>query len=260
MDDMAETAMDTRDVAEIQAIGMGAPPIGRAGMKVDTGITRRVFGFSAVIIAAVLVGTVIPGIVTYAAGVFYLEDLKRQLPNSIREEIAADHTRAQELKRKLEMFDESIVNAKPEELSKLTEGRAALQIVFRPRSNVKLLPFYLNPIMLLWSWAYICICTIAFIGMRASGEQWGGLRPRGVIVGGASIYLFYQWPLWIRNFLLGEEGRTVYSFANFDISPAGFFVQEGQRFCSLARLPQCSQFGCGSGARKHRNRRRFHLK
>jgi len=40
------------------------------------------------------------------------------------------------------------------------------------------------------------------------------------------IYGVYEWTVWMRNFVLTNEKRLVYSFANWDICPSGFVMQE----------------------------------
>ncbi len=41
-----------------------------------------------------------------------------------------------------------------------------------------------------------------------------------------AIYPIYQGPVWLRNFVLSNEQRRVYSFANWDICHASFWMQE----------------------------------
>jgi hypothetical protein len=72
--------------------------------------------------------------------------------------------------------------------------------------------------MLLW---------IAII-MRPSRNPtlWAVVLSRRTILLGVVTYVFYEWPLWLRNLVLSDEGRVVYAYPSIDINPASFVMQE----------------------------------
>lgn len=211
-----------------------------SGYRETKNFLRQVVSFGVVVMVAMLLGTIIPGLIARADGVFYLKELKVRLPQQAREEVVRVDDRRDTVERKIAELDEQLETAPPNDVDGLLRAREAWIGAREAAYNgVRLRPFYLSPIMLLWPWIYICICAATLVGMKATGEKWGGLRAKEVLAGGLGIYVFYEWPVWLRNFVLSDERRIVYSFANYDISPAGFFAQEWQTLvfsCVLAAM------------------------
>jgi hypothetical protein len=79
--------------------------------------------------------------------------------------------------------------------------------------------------MLLWPGIYT---SLGILVILCSPNDWNWNRPRvqHALSLGAIIYVFYEWPLWVRNFILGNHGRMVYAYPNYDIDPASFWCQE----------------------------------
>jgi hypothetical protein len=91
---------------------------------------------------------------------------------------------------------------------------------------INLVPFYLNPQMLLWLGIYSVYMILIYLLVKQDKHV------RKIKFGfkhlwlSLLVYVFYEWPLWVRNFILNTKGRTVYAYPNFDIDKVSFFYQE----------------------------------
>jgi hypothetical protein len=79
----------------------------------------------------------------------------------------------------------------------------------------------MNPQLLLWPAIYTCLCWLIFL-LAPSRVPISGRS----VLGGALVYVFYNWPLWVRNFIVTAQGRTVYGYPNVDVHWPSFIVQE----------------------------------
>jgi len=169
---------------------------------------------------------VLPGVVAWHEHVFFRDDLVRKLTPSQaapllasqREQAARDATL-----RKVSALIDRVLDgsAKEPDLGDLVSLRSDL--AHAPAiSQVTVYPFLANPQLLLWPCIYSCLGIIVMI---TNGGAYLAGRRKQLLLGGL-VYAFYEWPLWVRNFFTGNEGRAVLAYPNFDVGPESFFAQE----------------------------------
>jgi len=196
------------------------------------------------ILLSILITTIIPGLISSAGGTFYLHDIKTKISQSQIDKINIYEQQVSALDGRIKHIDTVLnsilsankltANASVEELLKLKEKyQNEKQGLKQP---IGLIPYYLNPQMLLWLGIYAAFFLLIYlllkeehVKLRFSKRLWGL---------SFIIYIFYEWPLWVRNFVLSGKGRTVYAYPNFDIDKYSFFYQEFiiYSFCLLATI------------------------
>ncbi|WP_448698158.1 hypothetical protein ACFGVR_15160 [Mucilaginibacter sp. AW1-3] len=182
-----------------------------------------------VVVIALLFGLIIPGIVAAGGGVFYESTLIGHMPVKAQRSFRAGQATEALLKAKLNEIDSALKKStSPGMLSTLVKDESAIRSELKTsHTAVVPAPFYLNPIMLVWvaqytslGWLLLILIPIKnrIIQYRKDVLQF--------VVFVVLIYAVYEWTVWMRNFVLGDENRFVYSFANYDICAASFVMQE----------------------------------
>jgi hypothetical protein len=189
----------------------------------------RIRSFIYVQLIAVCAGIFFPVTSSYLSETLYEKDVRTKLPPDADRDLAVFEqvTRSYaEAIRTIEtrIFDATTKNDKDDVRTlillhqHLKEQETALKPPYR------IVGYYLDDIMPLWPGFYSCMGIIAFV-----------LNPQAVNRNLFSkqfwtllllVTLFYRWPTWARNTPLGRVGRTNYTFANIDVSAAGFLTQE----------------------------------
>jgi nitrogen fixation-related uncharacterized protein len=190
----------------------------------------------AITLIAVAVTIFLPGAIAWKDGVFNDKDVRARLSQK------ADHF--QEAVQSLKTYEnekgrlEQSINALQTELDSINDKAQQQDFDFyfhlleeRHRELTSLqapiftLGFFLSQQMLLWPAIYASLGCLLFASpgwkRQVDLRFW-----RNLVALGLFIYFFYEWPLWTRNFLLGQRGRTVFAYTNFDIDPLSFFTQE----------------------------------
>jgi hypothetical protein len=79
------------------------------------------------------------------------------------------------------------------------------------------------------------IWAISYLGFGVLILAWRGMskhhiHPLSAVLWGICLDLGFNWSNYVRNFVLNhpEDGRKLYSFVHWDISPLGFLLQEGR--------------------------------
>jgi hypothetical protein len=181
---------------------------------------------------AIVVGTIVPGLIAHRAGVFYQETMLARLPPDARTQLAEFSARKDTLRKQIAEIDrllDSPLHAKPDDIAPLLTQRSEYQRAFDSATPpIHLMPFFLNPIMFVWSAAYTTLGWLIFLAAprRTKPKEPSRKTLPKVIIAAFGVYAAYNWPVWMRNFVLTNEGRRVYSFANIDIAPASFWCQE----------------------------------
>lgn len=199
----------------------------------DAGPLKVVFAVLTIAVVSTLLTLILPGVVADQGDVFYMKGIIQRLPGAAKSKHDV-YNGAQEHRRKtLERLDKLI-------LDKLAESKTDpnVEFLFRLREQVNKtmtsatapiapIPFYLNPQMLLWPAMYTCLLWIAIL--MAPHED---MRFTVILFDAKTLalclvtYLFYEWPLWLRNFVLSDEGRVIYGYPNVDIHVGSFVMQE----------------------------------
>lgn len=215
--------------------------------------TLRTFG---ILLFACMTWTVfIPGFIANYGGVFYEDQLQKLLPKAAATSLNKYRNDQNIKELALQRIDSAIIetagmldknkshnisNAQLD-ISKLgalmdakTKLRAEIDVQKPP---ISAMPFYLNPQLWLWPAIYVALGTLIFVAkpFQRANSTLDVLRLKQFIGLTISIYLLYEWPLWMRNFLFSGSGRKVFAYPNIDIHPASFYMQEAVilGFCAL---------------------------
>lgn len=167
---------------------------------------------------------VLPALVAAWGGVYYEADLRERIPVHAEQAIAAFERQKEELEHALGRATRQLTR----EVRRGEIGESAAHIckylearIGALKKPIVLVPFHMNPQLLLWPASYTSLCWLVFV--LAPSRVAFSVRTLG---GGALVYFFYNWPLWARNFLLSSQGRTVYAYPNIDVHWPSFVVQE----------------------------------
>jgi hypothetical protein len=196
-------------------------------LKVDS----LLFRFGVVVWVSILAGTIIPALVAARHDVFYKRGIEAQVVLR-KVPIAADiQNQKDTLNRRLALINVAIGN-------NLTDAKdpAENKSLFVLRHDIKdelsrldqriiVTPFFLNDLMVAWSAMYIALGTVLFVLIPKVDGRHHPMSWR-IALAVMAIYPIYQGPVWLRNFVLNNEQRRVYSFANYDICHASFWMQE----------------------------------
>lgn len=194
------------------------------------GIVVRAF---AVAWAAIWFTLIFPALVAAAGNVFYASSMSARL-HAAEQARVGQFNRVQAARRKTVERLDGVIN---DELTKAQQEPRTLML-FQVRDQVAkdlasatppiaVIPFYLSQQMLLWPAIYTCLCWIAIV-LKPSRDLgfWRVIRSRKTIELGVATYLFYEWPLWLRNFTLSNEQRVIFAYSNHDIHWGSFIAQE----------------------------------
>ncbi len=191
-----------------------------------------------VALSAILLTLVVPAVIAFRGGVYYHGSLVQKLPNDAQVKLARHTQEKTQLETQLVLIDRRLSPASPDFIPTNVDGLLKDKADLRSRlDNLKppvvAVEFHLNPQLLLWPAIYTALGLLVTIFRPPAKVSF--FRLIGLM---CCIYVLYEWPLWIRNFVLSSEGRVVYAYPNFDIHPASFIAQEGQvlGFCFLVAL------------------------
>jgi hypothetical protein len=214
--------------------------------------TLKIFG---ILLFACIAWTVfVPGFIANCGGVFYEDQLHKLLPkaaatslNKYRDDqkikqiaLQRIETAIIETASMLDKHNNNIANTQLDisTLGALMEAKAKLRAeIDIQKPPISAIPFYLNPQLWLWPAIYVALGTLVFVTkpFHRSISTLDTLRLKQFVWLTISIYILYEWPLWMRNFLFSDSGRKVFAYPNIDIHPASFFMQEAVilGFCAL---------------------------
>jgi hypothetical protein len=188
--------------------------------------------FALVFVAALGLGLFLPSAVAMRGGTFYEKTLP--MPTGAAAALRAYEQKRQDLQRRIDRIDTQLLAPAP------VQGGAdrasalfGLRELYQRRLDALPAPvvkraLFLNPIMYLWPGLYCTLGTVVFLlAPPCSRRQ---VRPWPTLLLAAGVHVLYDWTSWVRNFVLADEGRRVYSYANYDVSRAGFWMQEANMF------------------------------
>lgn len=175
---------------------------------------------------------IIPGFVAYREGVFYKSDVEARLPShSTRAVSSYDLYRKTqtnnalaiaEIDRQLtELLQRKENTAQIESLIKLRQIYREEQTNSKPPITPS--PYFGNRTPSYTFISYIFLGISLFLLMPVPIKT---LNLRKAILLGVLLYAGWMFTSWIRNFVVYDEGRTIFSFVNYDIGPLSFLLQE----------------------------------
>lgn len=192
-------------------------------------------------VGALFVTVLFPGWVAYKSGVLYLHTMQKKIPVDAQKQLDEAEMNRKGAIQQLQNLEallrknisEGVITS---ELTLLFETKARLQKdIDGMKAPVVLMPYYLSPQTLLWPAIYSCLGWLIVLLAPSGRPPFASWRFRQIAFMAVLLYVFYEWPLWFRNFVLENERRVVYAYPNWDIDKASFFVQEGiiLGFCIL---------------------------
>jgi len=188
---------------------------------------------------AILMTLLVPASIAHSGSVFFRDDLVHKLPTEVQAKLVAHEADRDRISAQIARIDSVLVSPSELEPDSIA-GHLALRAFLVDRlagmaPPVSPIAFYLNPQMLLWPAIYSCLGWLLTVFRPVA--DWSPLRSRRSwwVALTFATYLVYEWPLWARNFLLGNAGRTVFAYPNADIHIASFIIQEAviMGFCAL---------------------------
>ncbi len=195
-----------------------------------------------IVIGSFIWALVIPGIVAHYDKVFYQSEIKNKLPGDAKAKLAAFDAEQASRKVLLHKIDSELLAmpTSPETIQALLHLRAnVLAQINSASSPISVIPFHLNPQLLLWPAIYISLGWLLLLFRHGESIQLQKrFRLRHIVVVALLVYVIYEWPLWARNFVLSNDGRTVFAYPNVDIDVGSFLIQEAVilGFCFLLAL------------------------
>jgi hypothetical protein len=223
-----------------------------------------------VILTAVLVTVLIPGIVAYSGGVFYKSGLIQRLPLDTKLRYQIYEGEKDSLHTISESIDAALrdpaMKAKPSEIRELLDTKEKLELrltALERKAPVVLVPFYPQPNQFLFTGPYAALGLLLLVFSSGTRAIASPRRVFTLIRLAIFIYIFYQTPLWIRNFVTTNEGRVIFAYPNIDIHLGSFIVQEFIIFGFSSLLAACwyvwsetahkarqkaAEFKCGASA------------
>ena len=175
---------------------------------------------------------VIPGIVAYREQVFYTRDIETKIPKHSTSAVSSydSYRKNQEAKRQAI----AVIEVEISNLLQRKENNLAIENLNKLRQTYKdelanlkapitLSSYTIGRTLYYTFVAYIflgvSVCLLMPIRLRA-------LNLRKIVLVGVAIYVGWMFTSWIRNFVVYDEGRTIFSFVNYDIGPRSFLLQE----------------------------------
>jgi hypothetical protein len=181
--------------------------------------------------AALLLGTIVPALIAHSTQSFYFSEMQSRVKSKNLTPAVENMTRVGVLQARLAELDKQIASA-DESPTRRADIDTLLNLrrfysaqLAEANKMISLQPFYLNAMMFIWMNAYLSLGCLAFI-LSPKREQRAVSISRSCITAILGFYVLYQCPVWLRNFVLNNEGRRVYSYANRDISAPNFWMQE----------------------------------
>jgi hypothetical protein len=201
-----------------------------------TTITSRAFymirrGFI-VAVFTTLIGLILPGLTAYKVGIFDEESMSKTMAAKLPPEEQRDieHYRATKAaaKEKIKEIDSIFASNQILSNDQVSSLNAQLSIAHRlvtADPPVTFLPFYLSSGMLTWVFTLTPLAWLALV-FYPGISPFEQLKIGKVFACALLGYISYQWTVWMRYFVLQNNGRKVIGFANYDVSHATFWFQE----------------------------------
>jgi hypothetical protein len=103
---------------------------------------------------------------------------------------------------------------------------------------IVLLPFFPSTLTVVWPIMYTTLGWLIFVVPPYFTPRIRRCELASLSATTGCLYVLFHWPTWVRNFVIGNEGRVVYASTNYDVSRPLFFCQEavGLGMCILLAL------------------------
>ncbi len=191
---------------------------------------RLLLQSAVVVLVSVLFTVVLYSYILYRAGVLFEDGLKNSLPQAVKDKYVNFEGTKAALTAQLSDVDALLEKAHfqniPPDYAVLVQRRQQLELELAKPPQVVFGSYFLSSTMLLWPAVYSSLGILVFtgsgFGFRSLGVG-GILRLTRLIV---AVVLISHSPMWLRNFVIVDEGRRIYASANWDVSKVGYVCQE----------------------------------
>lgn len=206
----------------------------------DIRITRWLFCLGVVLFSSVLFGYILPVVVAVADDHFSTNDFEKRIEKEFPkkfEELTKFRDQKQQLTQTVAVLETRInaiakySNTDIQSLEQLLGSIDEINVyVNKLKPPFRIRAFESQTITRYWVLSYFFLGTLLALNYLEKPS----IIPSNTCWRLFALFLALFWiiegaPLWIRNFSLGEYGRTFYSATNFDVSPFGFLRQECNR-------------------------------
>lgn len=183
-------------------------------------------------ILGVIWNVIVPGVGAYIDRVFYYEDVESKFPHHSTKAAAS----YQAYKQSRDNYTQLISHADTQINHILKKGGENAELVnllalretyqreaVKLKSPILISPFYGNRS----TYYFLVCCTFLSISIfLLNPEISRSLNKRKLVLFTLFIYIGLVFTNWLRNFAFYDEGRTIFSYVNYDISPLSFVLQE----------------------------------
>lgn len=187
-------------------------------------------------IFSIFIGAIIPGLIMFNCNIFTENDIIDRLDSKVKSIYISELKYQNIVDKKKGIILDSIYSNSNQDLDILLqsyEKLSALSESLKHEKEVRIAPFYPNEILVLWVFLYFGLLNLVFnIRLRRVKKPFA----KDLVFLSLTLIVFLRFNTWLRNTSIGEYGRKIYSYANFDISPVGFFVQEIQAWISVVLI------------------------
>jgi hypothetical protein len=182
----------------------------------------------------VLIPTIaLPALLAARGSVLFEASMRQTLKPHVVSQMAAFDSLQKTRSNEIREIDERIRAS----IAKGADARHALELLqlkeklrkdaMEARPPFTITPFYMSPQMMLWPAMYCCLTWIVLVFSPSDTLAFKRLAAdRRTYLLGAAIYGFIWWPHWLRVFVWPDAGRTTYFYANPEVDPYSFVLQE----------------------------------
>jgi hypothetical protein len=188
-------------------------------------------------LVAFFFGIIPLSLAAWLSNVFFKEDLRDKCPPAMR-------SKQEKYQKEIDDIDKKLSDPDMSSLLKLGKMHASIKLrelreadLKKAENEVRLIPFFLSDLMYLWCATYPPLAILAYFSFSSTqGEPTGKAKWAALTIIGVGI--LYVCLIGIRNWLSvkSNDGRRIYSFANWDVSPCCFWVAVLCEFVIFAAL------------------------
>jgi hypothetical protein len=186
---------------------------------------------------AIFIGLVLPALAAYESEVFFYDTMRHRLEqrasNDFLAQLRAFYQNQVRLKNQISHLDALLLQTPGldpklglSQLSSLRQSYIAELKSSEPPISIQ--PFYQHIIMYFWPIMYSCLGFLIFCLKPRTLTGKSCLRAKSLPLLAVPIFVFNVSFIWIRNFGLHRlgQGRIIYAYSNYDVSPVSFVVQQ----------------------------------
>lgn len=178
-----------------------------------------------IILCSFISALILPGIVAEGGGVFYEDGVVSKLPQAAARSLARYRGDLRNYERQIDGLDSYLIENPSARTPEALAIREALNAKLRQEPPLTPVAFFPNSQTFTWPILYAALGVIVLIFRpRLKAPRSQSRLP--ILICGLAIFVFYDWPLWVRNFVLSNRGRRVYAYTNADIYWPSFVMQE----------------------------------